>query len=153
MVIEELIDYLLSNVPNFQNPEIIENGECYHYTPHWDIIQNDGRFKGAPIDANLDITQNVSGINTPATEENGVVFGYENIEHVKEEGPGLQIVKIKYKKAISASQNAENSDDEMWESALKEAGSDIDPSIFKSERKNTILILAEDIIEFEPINN
>lgn len=55
MEVEELLEYLINNVPNFKNAELLENeGECYHYTGNWEKIEAEGRFKGAPVNENLD---------------------------------------------------------------------------------------------------
>jgi hypothetical protein len=51
MEIEELLEYLIINVPNFETPELIgEEGDCSHYTENWDLINKYRGFKGAPID-------------------------------------------------------------------------------------------------------
>lgn len=81
-----------TNIPTFQNLEIIEAGIAYHYTSHYNKILELGKFLGAPIDKNLDKTQ-VTLISPPATNDPGVVFAYLDSSDAKEEGFGCDVVE------------------------------------------------------------
>jgi hypothetical protein len=99
MTTEELQDFIKTNIPTFDNFQIIENGIAYHYTSHLEKILGMGRLLGAPINIDLDQTQ-MTLVSKPATHDPGVVFGYLNIEDSKEEGFGCDIVKIEFRKAL-----------------------------------------------------
>ncbi len=131
---EDLLNYLVLNIPNFSNPKIIENGVAFHYTMHSDLILIDNQIKGVIIDANIDCTQHKL-ISTPATDINGVVFAYEDINDSIEEGFVLQseklinkIFRIEYESSIRA--------DHVQEVAFSDA-------------PPTIIILANKINRFE----
>nr|NQU93397.1 hypothetical protein [Bacteroidota bacterium] len=141
MNISELRDFLIKNVPNFEEPEILhKEGICYHYTPHCDKIQKFGRFKGARIDENLDQTQRIKYL-VEATENEGVVFAYEKLKDAQEEGFGLKIIRIRYKKAIRSLHKAE---DDFGNSSRE-----IENENEKSVTPKTLLILTSDILAFE----
>lgn len=141
---EKLYEFLIKHVSSFLNPMLIEQGECYHYTAHWDKIEKQNKFKGAKIDKNLDRTQSIAYLGE-ATEENGVVFAYENLADAIEEGFDLDIVKIRYKRAIKALHRGENDLGEMMSQLALESGILMDENLTPP----TILILASDIIDFE----
>lgn len=145
MDILKLSQYLIENIPNFNNPEIIDTeGECYHYTAHWDKIKASNKFNGAKINKDLDRTQMISYLGE-AKEEEGIVFGYEKIDDAREEGFGLDIIKICYKKAIKTLHKGEKKlDDFMVNEALRN-GIEME----KQNTPETILILVTDIISFE----
>jgi len=105
MKVKELAEFIKKKVPNFQNLEIIENGVAYHYTKHWNEIKTMGRFLGAKIDEELDITQKLPSV--PAQHDPGVVFAYEDIKNAIEEGIGCEIIKLHYREAIKADQGQE----------------------------------------------
>ncbi len=150
MEAEELLEFLIDNVPNFVEPELIdEEGECYHYTGNWELIQVDEAFKGAPINNDLDQTQQAL-VSPPATDENGVVFAYDNLSDAKDEGIGLDIVKITYRKAIRALHESEDSLDESFINATK--GTSLEGFLDMNGAPPTLLILVADIIRFELVN-
>lgn len=108
MTSEELQDFIKTNIPTFDNFQIIENGIAYHYTSHFEKILAFGKFLGAPINNNLDQTQ-LTLVSKPATHDPGVVFAYLNIEDTKEEGFGCDVVEIEFKKALRATHTQEAS--------------------------------------------
>jgi hypothetical protein len=134
MSISELLEFINSKVPTFQNSEIIGPGEAFHYTMHSEAIQRDGIIKGRPIDKDIDCTQS-SITSTPATDSGGVVFSYADLEEAKleayvmpEDKLNVKILKIKYKQAIRTTHIQEE---------------------FFSEAPETIIIIASDIIYFK----
>lgn len=144
MNISELLEYLTQKVPNFENPEILFDGECYHYTPHWHKIKEQNKFKGAKINADLDQTQ-TSVISNEATESEGVVFAYEDINDSREEGFGLDIVKIRYKTAIKALHKGEKALGNLSIDEAKKLGGEMP----ENNTPLTLLILTSDISSFE----
>ena len=143
MAADELLLFLIENIPNFHNPTLIqEQGICYHYTQRWSEINEEG-FKGAPINLDLDRTQLVG---SPIVEK-GVVFAYENIEHAKDEGLGMQIVKIKYNRCLRALHLGEDSLGGSFANAA--IGTDLEGLLDSSGAPDTLLILVEDIIDYE----
>lgn len=146
MNISELLEHLIENVPNFENPEIISEGECFHYTSHWEKIKELGKFKGAKIDADLDQTQ-TAVFSSEATESEGVVFAYSEINEAREEGNGLDIVKIRYKTAIKALHKGENALDCLFTDLANKSGIEMS----KINTPYTLLILTSDISSFELI--
>ena len=147
METEELLEFIVKNVPNFENPELIEQaGECYHYTENWKSIKMDGAFKGAPVNEDLDRTQNMNF----ELVDSGVVFGYDNIQDAQEEGLGCEIVKIRYRKAIRTLHKAEDSLGESFANAA--IGTPMEGLIDSGGAPQTLLILTEDIIDFELVN-
>lgn len=108
MSAEELKIFIETNIPTFQNLEIIENGTAYHYTSHYDKILELGKFLGAPIDENLDKTQ-ITLISPPASSDPGVIFAYLDISATKEEGSAAKeegfncdIIEINFSEAVKA---------------------------------------------------
>lgn len=147
MRIIDLYTFLIKNVPNFVDPEILNReGECYHYTAHWNKIQESKILKGAKINTDLDQTQKINYLGE-ATEMEGVVFAYESINDTREEGFGLDIIKIHYKNAIRALHKAE---DELGDFSVEEALK-LGIEITKTETPKTLLILTSDILTFEYI--
>lgn len=144
MTVHELLEYLIKNIPNFENPEIISEGECYHYTPHWKKIEEQGKFKGAKINNDLDQTQS-RGISIEAAELEGVVFTYEYINDAREEGNGLDIVKIRHKTAIKALHKGEYALDNLFIESAKKSGIEMP----ENNTPYTLLILTSDISSFE----
>ncbi|MDA9554919.1 hypothetical protein N9R54_01675 [Pelobium sp.] len=141
----ELYSFLIKEVPNFENPEIIlDEGECYHYTPHWQKIKEQNKFKGAKIDCNLDQTQMINYLGE-ATELEGVVFAYEDLNDAREEGFGLDIIKIRYRAAIKALHKAEDALGDFTVEAANKLGIEMT----KGNTRYTILILTSDILTFE----
>jgi len=143
MNVDELLNFLINNVPNFQTPEVIlTEGIGYHYTESWDFIKDEG-FKGASINEDLDQTQN---IGSPIVE-GGVVFAYDKLEDAKEEGFLGQIVKVKYKKGIRTLPLGEDS---IGESFVRAAiGTNMEGLIDSSGAPQTLLILINDIESYE----
>lgn len=146
MTTEELLYFLKQNVNGFTDSRIVRNDFCYHYTSHWDSINNIG-FLGAPIDENLDKTQNET-YSPPAESNPGVVFAYENINDARDEGFGCDIIKIKYKSAISATHTQEEQLSNLTNDSLKKIG--IEPDV--SPHPKTILILNNEIIGFNKVD-
>lgn len=141
----DLYNFLIKEVPNFENPEIIfSEGECYHYTPHWQKIKKHNKFKGAKIDSNLDQTQKISYLGE-ATELEGVVFAYEDLIDACEEGFSLDIIKIRYRFAIKELHKAENDLSKFMVEAANREGI----KMTKVNTPYTILILTSDILTFE----
>ncbi len=141
---EELLEYLTESVPNFLNPELIEHeGECFHYTENWRVIEAEGVFKGAPVNQELDQTQNVEF----ELVDDGVVFGYDNLEDAREEGYGCSIVKIRYRKAIRALHESENNLGDLFAEAA--VGTEMEGLLDTGGAPPTLLILAADILDFE----
>lgn len=155
MKIEDFKDYLINNVPNFETPKIIEEGECYHYTIHWDKIKKENKFKGAEINNNLDRTQRIK-TNETAQYDIGIVFGYEKFDEAIFEGNNADIIKIRYKKAISSLHKAEADSDAIINQAKAE-GHKITQKFIDMVKNyktpKTILILTTDIISFEFIQS
>jgi len=155
MKVVDFKDYLINNVPSFKTPQIIEEGECYHYTIHWEKIKKENKFKGAEININLDRTQRINP-NGTAQYDIGIVFGYEEIEEAKFEGTNADIIKIRYKKAIS-SLHKEEANSEAITSQAKARGYEMTKemiNLIKNYRTpKTILILTTDIISFEFIQS
>lgn len=144
MEVAELLEFLVKNVPNFENPELVEQeGECYHYTENWKSIKMDGTFKGAPVNEDLDRTQNMNF----DLVDSGVVFGYDSIKDAQDEGLGFEIVKIRYRKAIRALHKAEDRLGEFFANAAIETP--MEGLLYSSGAPPTLLILTEDIIDFE----
>jgi len=103
---ETLRQHLVTNVPVFRNIEILQAGEAFHYTPHFSEILKTGKFFGAPVDQNLDFTQD--GFDFPkATCDPGVVFAYEHSKDAVEEGAGCDVLQIEYSSAIRAEHSQE----------------------------------------------
>lgn len=147
MEIVDLYAFLIENVPNFAEPEILNSeGECYHYTAHWNKIQQSNIFKGAKINKDLDQTQNINYLGE-AIETEGVVFAYENLKDAREEGFGLDIIKLRYKTAIKALHKAE---DELGDFTVEEARKH-GIEMPKNETPKTLLILTSDILSFEHV--
>jgi hypothetical protein len=147
MDIIDLHAFLIKKIPNFSDPEILKSqGECYHYTPHWSKIQQSNIFKGAKINEDLDQTQKIHYLGE-ATEIEGVVFAYESLEDAREEGFGLDIIKISYKTAIKALHKAEDELGELTIQAALKLGIEMP----KNETPRTLLILTTDIISFEHV--
>ncbi len=143
MTTEELLTYLTNYVPNFLTPEVIEGPfECYHYTSNLKAIIQEG-FKGAPINEDLDQTQNVG---SPVVD-GGVVFAYENLQDAKDEGYGCDILKILCKRAIKTLHSAEDNLGQMMSDALASQGMAFEPG--ENETPLTLLILTQDIISYE----
>lgn len=155
MKIVDFKDYLVNNVPNFETPQIIEEGECYHYTIHWGKIKKENKFKGAEINNNLDRTQRID-INATAKYDIGIVFGYEKFNEAKFEGENADIIKIRYKKAISSLHKAE-ADSYAIINQAKAKGYKITKEFIDKvknyKKPKTILILTTDIISFEIIQS
>lgn len=147
MDIYTLLKYIQANVPTFTKLEIINEGTAFHYTPHWDKISLSKKIMGAPIDENLDRTQDAE-ISEPASHDLGVVFAYEDIKHAIEEGDGLDIVEFRYKQAIKAMHNQE----EELTRITNEDISKINPDHINEEHPFTIMILTTDIISFDKID-
>lgn len=149
MDIYSLLQFIEGVVPTFQDIELIDQeGVAYHYTPHWNKIQESGRFLGADIGSNLDCTQS-SIISAPALYDPGVVFAYEQVAEAREEGFDLDIIKITYRKALKAFHTQENYLDSMTDI---EIGLLYPSSEFKERDKlATILMLNTDIVAFEKI--
>lgn len=105
MTVEEIIKFIEENVPVFTNPEIVYDGESYHYTMHSDLIDNYGRFLGRPVDDDMDHTQ-LTLTSIPASADEGVVYSYEDFEAAMKEGyvmpseKDVVIYLLRYKKAI-----------------------------------------------------
>jgi len=145
MNIGDLKEFLINYVPNFEEPEILDNeGECYHYTPHWEKIKTINRFKDAKINSDLDQTQKLHYL-AEATETIGVVFAYEYIEDAREEGFGFDIIKIRYRVAISALHKAEDFLSDYTRKLALEQRIDMEESI----TPKTLLILTSDILSFD----
>ena len=123
---KELAKFLENNIPTFTNIRAVNEGVAYHYTSHSEAIINSGGFKGHTIDNNLDQTQ-LTLVSIPASDTNGVVFGYSNIEDAIEEGFGCDVFEISYSKAVMATHSQEAS----------------------LGAPDTILILCSDIISFQ----
>lgn len=88
---------------------MLPSGRSYHYTVHWQNIQTTGGFLGAPISRNLDQTQ-TDLQSSPATDANGVVFTYADMQDAIEEGfvvPGSELIEIDYKEAVQATHSQE----------------------------------------------
>ncbi len=146
MTTEELLHFVDHNVNVFTDKHIVRDGYCYHYTSHWDSINKNG-FLGALIDENLDKTQNEI-YSPPAKSNPGVVFAYENIKDAREEGGGCDVIKIKYRSAISATHSQEAHLSNLVNDSLKKYG--IEPDV--TQHPKTILILNTEIIEFEKVD-
>lgn len=145
MNILELKDFILKNVPNFIEVENLESeGECFHYTNHWSKIQKSKKFKGAKIDSDLDQTQNIEHLGE-AKEDEGVVFAYEKLQDARDEGFGLDIIKIKFRKALKAMHKAEFELGNLAKQEALKKGVDLGDI----NTPQTIMILATDIISFE----
>lgn len=104
----ELAKYIENNIPTFINIRIVNEGVAYHYTSHSEAIINSGGFLGHTIDNNLDKTQ-FTLVSIPASDPNGVVFGYAKIEDAIEEGYDCDIFKITYSNAVIATHSQEAS--------------------------------------------
>lgn len=98
---EEFLIFIKKYVPTFNNPRIVGKGFAFHYTNHYELIEANKKLKGHPINQNIDKTQ-VTIPSKLATDENGVVFAYQDIEDAKEEGFGCDIIRIEYNSAIIA---------------------------------------------------
>jgi hypothetical protein len=122
----ELAEYIENNIPTFINIRVIDEGVAYHYTNHSEAILNSEGFKGHIIDNNLDQTQ-LTIISKPATDSEGVVFGYQKIEDAIEEGVDCDVFEIKFSKAVIASHSQEAT----------------------LGAPDTVLILCNDIISFQ----
>jgi hypothetical protein len=103
---EELLAFILANVPNFLLPTTIGAGTAFHYTTHFEAINALGRFLGAFINEEMDRTQQQL-ISPPARDPNGVVFAYDGIDEAVKEGFGTQIIEIIFNSAIRASHGQE----------------------------------------------
>ena len=103
---QELSDYIRANIPTFQNIRIVGEGTAFHYTNHYLAIVEYGGFKGHSIDNNLDRTQ-MTIPSVPASDLQGVVFAYENLEDAIEEGWECDIIEISYSEAIIATHSQE----------------------------------------------
>ncbi len=106
----DIARHLSDSLPAFQDIAVLGSGTAYHYTVHADAIENSGKFLGAPLDLNLDYTQNPNKPNV-ATCDPGVVFAYSEMEAAAEEGesarfvyPGSnpEIFEIRYSSAVQA---------------------------------------------------
>lgn len=140
-------EFIEKNVPNFIELEILEEkGECYHYSNHWNSIQKSGYFKGAKIDKNLDQTQKINHLGK-AKDDKGVVFAYEHLKDARDEGFGLDIIKIKYKKALKSLHKAEFELGNLTKQMALENGIDLG----EINTPHTIMILTTNIISFEYI--
>jgi hypothetical protein len=94
----------------------------------------------------LDQTQNINYLGE-AIETEGVVFAYENLKDAREEGFGLDIIKIRYKTAIKVLHKAE---DELGDFTVEEARKH-GIEMPKKETPKTLLILTSDILSFEHV--
>lgn len=149
MTTEELFDYITKEVPNFINPEIIGPGVAYHYTSHADKIISTNQFLGAPINKDLDRTQQ-SLQSIPATNSPGVVFAYKDFKDAKEEGFGCSIFKIEFISAIRAMHGQESELSSSTSDLIKSMGLDINLEL--NEHPNTLIILNTEIEKIELIN-
>lgn len=86
-----IAQYLSTYVPTFQGIEVLGPGVAYHYTINAKAIETDGKFLGAPLNPNLDQTQNPNQPNI-ATSNPGVVFAYEELEVAAEEGDCTRLI-------------------------------------------------------------
>ncbi len=101
MTSQELAEFIQTAISTFTDVELLGAGKAYHYTNHAAAIVQSGRFLGAPIDAELDKTQNHL-VSPPATADPGVVFAYEQFEVAKEEGFGCKIIEVNFSSAVRA---------------------------------------------------
>lgn len=101
MTPEEVATYITENVPIFTNVELIDEGVAYHYTEHADAIQEAGKFLGVGLNKEIDRTQS-NFMSQPATEDPGVVFGYENIQGAVQEAYGAVVIEIRFLRAVRA---------------------------------------------------
>jgi hypothetical protein len=128
MTIQELKDYMEQNIPTFINIRLLKSGDAFHYTNHYEKIDSFGGFKGQPITPDLDKTQ-MTIPSKPATDVDGVVFGYLNLKDAQEEGFGCDIIKVTFKQAIIATH--------CQEATL--------------DAPDTVMILCADILAFEKL--
>lgn len=107
--------HLSDSLPAFQDIIVLGSGTAYHYTVHAYAIEDSGKFLGAPLDLNLDCTQNPNEPNV-ATCDPGVVFAYSELAAAAEEGdsarfvyPGSnpEVFEIQYSSAVQATQTQE----------------------------------------------
>jgi hypothetical protein len=80
-----------------------------------------------------------------ATELEGVVFAYEDLNDAREEGFGLDIIRIRYREAIKALHKAEDALGDFTVEAANKSGIEMT----KGNTPYTILILTSDILTFE----
>jgi hypothetical protein len=143
-----LLKFIVEKVPTFENPTLLDSeGVAYHYTSHWDKIQAFGKFLGAKIDEDLDRTQ-LTPISPPAKDDPGIVFAYENEAEAREEADGLDVVKIRYRKAVKAFHSHENDYMDFTDNYMIEKGYE---GVIKRGPYATLLIISTDILSFERI--
>lgn len=96
---EQLLLYVLQNIPNFIDVQLLGPGSAYHYTQFAQMTP--ATILGAPVTPNLDFTQ--QQIPSPAaTHDPGVVFGYANQQAAVDESHGDPVKKLDYSAAVQA---------------------------------------------------
>lgn len=120
------MQFVADNVPTLQSLQALGPGAAYHYTGRWNEIQACGKLLGAPIDQNLDHTQETLN-SPPAMHDPGVVFAYSELTDAYMEGFSLDVIRIHYASALQASH-------------VQEATCDAPP---------TILILTGEVVGFD----
>lgn len=135
MTATELKEFLGARVPTYADVKVLGAGSAFHYTANSDAIDATGKFFGAPIDENLDKTQEI--IPSPAaTCDPGVVYGYLKLSDSVEEGFDCDIYEIRFCEAVSAIHSQER---EM---------AAMNPDFVAADYPATVLILTSDIVEF-----
>lgn len=88
---EDIAVYVKQQVPVFEDVEIVGPGIAYHYTCHADAIGASGGFFGAPLNPDLDRSQDPNETR-PASSDPGVVFAYEELAEAASEGASAEHV-------------------------------------------------------------
>ena len=135
MTATELKEFLEARVPTYTDVKVLGAGTAFHYTANGDTIDASGKFFGAPIDENLDKTQEI--IPSPAaTCDPGVVYGYLRLGDSVEEGFDCDIYEIRFREAVSAIHSQER---DM---------AALNPDFVAADYPATIMILTSGIVEF-----
>ncbi len=102
--LQELMDLIQSGKTSFVNPQELPAGKAFHYTQHKEAIENKG-FLGRKLGNDIGYTQDKL-VSDPATEPDGLVYAYEDINDALDEGgagaTNTDIFEISYSKAIRA---------------------------------------------------
>lgn len=104
---EGLRKYLVRKVPAFKDPTLLGSGTAFHYTPHRALIEASRHFLGRTVSPNLDATQQ-GPESEPATDCNGVVFGYPSLTAAVQEGWPQDIYLIGFHAAVRAIQTKDH---------------------------------------------
>lgn len=102
--------YLKESVTSFRDAVVIGPGTAYHYTVHAQAIIESGKLLGAPLNTNLDQTQDPNGPHVARCDP-GVVFAYSELAFAAEVGdaarlayPGCcpEVIEVQYSSAVKA---------------------------------------------------